>query len=193
MGLAPWDNAVVYVIARGWHTDIGLPIEEITGPLATLERSFPGVRYLTFGFGERQFVVTRHRTLSVMLSALLPSQGALLVTALRALPEAAFGHQHVIALRISRKGLERIEALIWQEFEQLSDGEPDILAEGPYPGSAFYAARDTYDAFYTCNTWTATMLRAGGLSTPITGVVFVGQVMGMARWIAARQSSPPHG
>ena len=79
-------DAVVYVIGRGWHTDIGLPVEEIAGPLATLEENFPGVRFLTFGFGERQFLVNRKKTFGTMLAALLPSRSAVLLTALESEP-----------------------------------------------------------------------------------------------------------
>jgi uncharacterized protein (TIGR02117 family) len=183
------DDAVLYVVERGWHTDIGLPVEEITGPLAVLREQFPGVRFFTFGFGERQFLVNRKRTFGAMLNALLPSQSALLVTALRASPQEAFGGSDVVVLHVSRAGLDRIEARIWREFETSSAGEPVLLADGPYPGSLFYAARDTYDLFFTCNTWTAETLRAGGLAVPATGVVFSDQVMGMARWLAARHAS----
>ena len=183
-------NAVVYVIQRDWHTDIGLAVEDITGPLATVEKSFPGVRFVTFGFGERQFL-TGHRTdFGAMLSALLPSQSALLMTALKATPEQAFGPDVVVALRISRSGQRQIEDAIWRELELSPSGHPTTLAEGPYPGSVFFAARDTYDGFYTCNTWTADTLHVGGLPVPATGVLFSGQVMSAARWIGKRQSSP---
>jgi uncharacterized protein (TIGR02117 family) len=185
------NEAVVYVVQRDWHTDIGLPVEEIAGPLATLEAAFPGVRLLTFGFGERQFLVNRQRTFGAMLGALLPSQSALLMTALSATPEQAFGSANVVALSVSRSGLERIEQALWREFERSPNGEPVLLADGPYPGSVFYAARATYDGLYTCNTWTAETLRAGGLPLPATGVLFAGQVMGMVRWIAARQGASP--
>jgi uncharacterized protein (TIGR02117 family) len=187
--VAPADDPVVYVVERGWHTDIGLPVEEITGPLAVLKAEFPGVRYFTFGFGERQFLVNRKRTFGAMLNALLPSQSALLLTALRATPQMAFGQQDVAELHVSSAGLERIEAAIWREFATAPGGKPMLLAAGPYPGSMFYAARDTYDLFFTCNTWTAETLRAGGLGVPATGVVFSDQVMGMARWIGARHAS----
>jgi uncharacterized protein (TIGR02117 family) len=185
------DDAFVYVIERGWHTDIGLPVEEIAGPLAILEEGFPGVRVLTFGFGERQFVVNRKETFGAMLTALLPSQSALLMTALRATPQEAFGSTNVVVLSISRADLARIEARLWQEFELSPSGEPVRLADGPYLGSVFYAARDTYFGLYTCNTWTADTLRAGGVPMPATGVLFSGQVMGMARWIGARQGLSP--
>jgi hypothetical protein len=180
-------DSIVYVVRREWHTDIGLPVEEIAPPLATLEKPFPGVRFLTFGFGERQFLVNREKNFGTMLAALLPSQSALLMTALSAPPEQAFGPQNVVTLHVSRAGLDRIEAAIWHEFELSPAEQPILLADGPYPGSVFYAARDTYDGFYTCNTWTADMLRSGGLPMPATLVLFAGQVIDSAKWISEQQ------
>ncbi len=187
--MAPPNDVIVYAIERGWHTDIGLPVKEIVGPLTTLKRVFPGVQFLTFGFGERQFLMDRQMRLGAMLSALLPSRSALLTTALGAAPKLAFGQTHVVVLCVSRAGLERIEARLWQEFERTAADEPVSLADGPYPGSVFYAAHDTYDGFYTCNTWTAELLHAGGLPIPTAGILFAGQVMGMARWIGTQQAS----
>jgi hypothetical protein len=189
---APDDDAIVYVIERGWHSDIGLPVTEITEPLAGLEQRFPGVRTLTFGFGERQFLLSRQATVVGMLSALLPSRSALLMTALAADPAAAFGAEHVVVLHVSRESAARIEAAVWRELDKSPDGTSVLLADGPYPGSVFYAARDTYDGLYTCNTWTADTLRAGGLPVP-AGVLFVGQVMDAVRSISARQVSTRHG
>jgi uncharacterized protein (TIGR02117 family) len=185
------DDALVYVIRRDWHTDIGLPVQEIAGPLAALEKPFPGVRFLTFGFGERQFLVNHSKDFGAMLSALLPSRSAVLMTALSASPEQAFGEGNVVVLRVSRAGLDRIETAIWRELEQTPTGEAVKLANGPYPGSVFYAARDTYDGLFTCNTWTAETLRISGLPMPVAGVLFSGQVMGSARWISAVQGASP--
>ncbi len=186
------NDAVVYVIRREWHTDIGLPVEEIAAPLAALENPFPGVRFLTFGFGERQFLVNHEKGFGAMLGALLPSQSALLMTALAATPEQAFGSRSVVALRLSRAGLYQIQAALWHELELSAAGEPMLLANGPYEGSVYYAARDTYYGLYTCNTWTADILRAGGLPIPVAGVLFAGQVMGAARWIGTHQASLPN-
>jgi uncharacterized protein (TIGR02117 family) len=187
--VGPPGPAVVYIVDRGWHTDVTLPVDEISGPLAMLEASFPGVRFLSFGFGERQFFMARHTTLGETLSALLPSQSALLMTALSATPEAAFGTRNVVALHISSTGSAAIQAAIWQELARSPQGQPIPLAGGPYPGSVFYAARGTYDAFDTCNTWTADVLHAGGLPVSSKGVVFSGQIMGEVRTIAAEQAS----
>jgi uncharacterized protein (TIGR02117 family) len=187
----PSDSAIVYLIERGWHTDIGLPVGEIAGPLVALEKPYPGVTMLVFGFGERQFLVDRNKDFGAMLKALWPSKSALLLTALKATPEAAFGRSNVVALPVSPAGLQRIEAGIWQEFEQSPSGEPIFLAIGPYPGSDFYAASDTYFGLYTCNTWTADILSTGELPMPVVGVLFSGQVMGMARWIGAHHAASP--
>jgi hypothetical protein len=174
---------VVYVIGRGWHTDIGLPVAEISGPLAALERPFPGVRFLTFGFGDRRFLLNRDRSPLAMLAALLPGSGAMLVTALNTTPQAAFGAGNVVPLHTTPDDLARLQARLWREFDHDPDGLPVMLTRGPYPGSLFYAASATYSGLYTCNTWTAAIARAGGLALPAGGVLFAGQVMGMARWI----------
>jgi uncharacterized protein (TIGR02117 family) len=189
--IEPPDDPVIYVIGRGWHTDIGLPVDEIAGKLAGLQAAFPGARFLTFGFGERQFLLDRKTDFGAMVNALLPSRSALLMTALRAPPDKAFGSSNVVALHVSGPGLDRIEAGIWHELELSVTGEPVRLADGHYPGSVFYAARDTYDGLFTCNTWTAHILRTGGLPMPATGVLFAGQVMGMARWIGAHHAASP--
>jgi hypothetical protein len=177
---------VVYVIERRWHSDIGVPVAEIAGPLTALARPWPGANFLTFGFGERGYVVDNRRSWFDMLMALLPGRSVLLTTALTSSPAAAFGAEHVVTLRVSAAGLAAIERRLWSEVAG-PGGEAVQLADGPYPGSAFYAAKDTYDGLYTCNTWTTEVLRAGGLGLPAAGVLFVGQVMGPARWLAANQ------
>lgn len=181
----------VFVIDRGWHTDIGLPVDELRGPLLVFQHSFPGVRVLVFGFGARGYLLSRRPGFGDMLAALLPAPGAILVTALRAPPAAAFGAGHVVALRVSRDGFGRIAGFVWRALERDGRGAPRLLANGPYPGSAFYASADIYDAFRTCNTWTAEALRAGGLPIGTTGIVFAGQVMDEARRVAARQHAAP--
>ena len=178
---------VVYVIARGWHSDIGLPVEQISGPLTSLIGRWAGARFLSFGFGERNYLLDRKVSVWSTLAALLPSRSVLLVTALSGTPGEAFGRDNVVALRLTRAGLQGIERRIAGELAGSAAGGPVVLADGPYPGSAFYAARDTYDAFHTCNSWSADVLRAGGLAVPSSGVLLVSQVMGPARRLAARQ------
>jgi uncharacterized protein (TIGR02117 family) len=185
----PTGQAVIYVIERGWHTDIGLPVEEMSGPLSVLEAGYPGVTFLTFGFGERQFLLARHTSVFLMLSALFPSHSAVLMTALKAPPAEAFGSQNVAMMHISPTGLADLKAALWDAFEKGEDGNPLRLADGPYLGSTFYAGADTYAGYFTCNTWVASMLHAGGLIDSTRGVLFSGEVVRLARGVASRQAA----
>ena len=183
----PSGETTIYVVARGWHTDIGLPVDALTGPLASLERDFPGVRFMVFGFGERQYYMAHDTGSGEMLAALLPSESAILMTALRTPPPEAFPDQTVVALHLPRSGVERIAMRLWDELEKTADGSVVRLADGPYVGSVFYASRETYDAFHTCNTWTALVLRDGGYPMN-THVLFAGQVIQQVARIAAIQA-----
>jgi uncharacterized protein (TIGR02117 family) len=177
----------IYVIDRGWHTDVGVPAEEMNGSLAPLREAFPGVRYLVFGFGDREYLLARHTNFADMIRALFPGPGAILVTALRTSPSEAFGSSNVIALGVSRTGMDRISNFLSSNLETDKNGELHPLAGGPYPGSVFYASATTYDATYTCNTWTAEALEIGGLEVNASGVLFAGQVMDRARHALAAQ------
>jgi hypothetical protein len=116
--------------------------------------------------------------------ALLPGPGAVLLTGLSATPAEAFGAGNVQPLRVSRAGFARLQAFLWRSL--VPEGEAARpLAEGPYPGSRFYASGVTYAGFYTCNTWTAEALAQAGLPVSPAGVVFAGQVMAQARKAAA--------
>lgn len=175
----------IYVVERGWHTDIGLSVDEVSGPLTSLESNFPGIRFMVFGFGERTFYMAHEENSFTMLGALLPSKSAILLTALRAPPDVAFADYEVATLRLPQSGVNRIADAIWQSLEK-QDGAALRLADGPYVGSVFYADSDTYDAFDTCNTWTARLLRDAGFPVA-THVLFADQVMHQAQQITARQ------
>jgi uncharacterized protein (TIGR02117 family) len=183
----PDGEATIYVVGRGWHTDIGLPVDEVTGQLASLGHDFPGIRFMVFGFGEREFYMARSEGSGEMLAALFPSKSAILMTALRAPPMEAFADHQVVTLRLPPASVERIATTLWQDLEKTPDGSAVRLADGPYVGSAFYAATETYDAFHTCNTWTALVLRDAGIPVD-THVLFAGQVMRQVARLAAAQA-----
>jgi uncharacterized protein (TIGR02117 family) len=185
--LPPGPRPVRIAVAdRGWHTELCVAAPAPADPLAALAAGFPGARFLCLGFGERQYLLSPDPGLGEMLSALLPSRAALLVTALSAPPAEAFGAANVVELGITTEGAARLGAFLWRSLETTRTGAPVRLRDGPYPGSAYFAATGTYDAFTTCNTWTADGLRAAGL--PVGGlVIFAGQVMSQARSIAAAE------
>jgi hypothetical protein len=177
----------VYVIARDWHTEIGLRAEDLAGPLAELRARFPGARTLLFGFGDRHYLATPDPDFGDMLLAILPSPGALLVSGIATSPEAAFGAPHVVRVMLSDDGVRRAAAYVWNSFAHTGSGTPVAFADGPYPGSLLYAASVTYASTHTCNTWTAEVLAEGGAAVSADGVVVADQVMTRAR---AAQAAP---
>jgi uncharacterized protein (TIGR02117 family) len=181
--------ATITVAERGWHTDVCVRSEDAGLGVQSLAQGFDGARFLCFGFGEREYVVTRTHSPLAALSALFPSQAAVLMTVLRNMPEEAFGRSGVVALGVSRVGLTGLQQFLQRSIQSDSAGRPMGLGEGPYPGSVFFAATGTYDALYTCNTWTADALRSAGL--PVQGsILFAGDVMNKVRQLSDRTRQP---
>ncbi|MGH7120624.1 MAG: DUF2459 domain-containing protein [Acetobacteraceae bacterium] len=177
---------IVTVIGRGWHTELGLPVISLPPPLASLAAAFPGAVTLSFGFGDRAFVLARHRGLRDALGALLPNPGLILLTVLKTSPAVAFDARHVVTLHVSRAAFAGIASFVWHSLATESGTLPRPYGPGPYPGSLYYAASLPYDAFHTCNTWVAEALRAGGVPVQAEGVLFASEIIREARRAAAR-------
>jgi uncharacterized protein (TIGR02117 family) len=178
-------SETIFLIERGWHTDIGVQAGQVGDGLDQLRTTFPEVGTLVFGFGERAYLMHRQHDVGDMLAALIPGPGALLVTALRDPPETAFPPDEVVVLHVSARGLARLTDFITRSFERAADGTLHPIADGPYPGSLFYGSGNTYSGFYTCNTWTAEGLQAAGLPIHAAGVLFADDVADQARRITA--------
>jgi uncharacterized protein (TIGR02117 family) len=175
----------VYLVEQGWHTDIGLLAAQFGDTLGRLRATFPGLDTLVIGFGQRAYMLRPHPDFGDMLAALAPGPGAMLVTAMRDTPQTAFPTEDVVVLHVSARGLARLVDFVAKSFERAPDGALHAIADGPYPGSLFYASTRTYSAGYTCNTWTAEALQTAGLPVHADGVVFADEVADPARRIAA--------
>ncbi|MCW5735847.1 MAG: DUF2459 domain-containing protein [Enhydrobacter sp.] len=172
----PGDGVALYLIAAGWHTEIALPVDAIHGPLKGLASDFPGALYLAFGWGERNYYMARAPTSADAIRALFSGPAVLLVTPLYRPPRDSRPGAQLFELGLPTAGLDSLSNHLWAAFETSGDGTPRRLATGPAPGSVFYVATGTYSATYTCNTWTADSLRAGGIPVTSAGVVFASQL-----------------
>lgn len=193
-GAAP-ATETVYVAALGWHTEIGLRADAVTGPLAVLKREFPGASYFTFGWGERDFYMAPNPGLADALRAVVPGPAVMLVRGLRRSPAETFGAADVYAVPVSPEGMDRLSQYLWRYLDEEGKGELRRAGDGPYPESTFYAAAGTYDMGNTCNTWTAQALNVAGLPVSAVGVVFAGQVVDRVRGLVApaeRAQPEPH-
>jgi len=175
----------IFLVERGWHTDIGLEATQLGDALGQLRTIFPGVHTLVIGFGQRAYLLQPHPDFGDMLAALAPGPGAMLVTALRDPPQTAFPAEDIVVLHVSARGLARLVDFVTKSFERAPDGALHAIADGPYPGSLFYASTRAYSAGYTCNTWTAEALQTAGLPVHAAGVVFADEVADQARRLAA--------
>jgi uncharacterized protein (TIGR02117 family) len=175
----------IYLIERGWHTDIGISAAQLDPSLAVLRDALPGARVFVIGFGERAYLLRREHDFGDMLAALMPGPGALLVTGLRDPPQAAFPPGDVVTLSVSAVGLARLNDFLARSFERAPNGAPRQIGPGPYPGSLFYTATETYSGAFTCNTWTAEGLQTTGLPVHADGVLFADGVADQARRSAA--------
>ncbi len=195
-GSAPQDASLV-VVARSWHTEIGLAAADIHGPLATLLPAFPDARQLVFGWGERDYYMAAHPGSGDMLGAILPSDAVMLVIPIAASPAGTFPGAEIVSLGVSRPGLDRLGVYLWGYLAKGPDGRAVPLGPGPYPGSVFYASGTSYDLTRTCNTFTAGGLHAAGLPVDAGGVVLARQVTDQLRGLGsdarASQSAAGHG
>ena len=186
----PYDT-LVHVIRRGWHTDIAVPAAGPLVPeLASLARDFPGVRHLVFGFGDRAYLMEPGAGPLATVRALLPGRGAILLTALAATPEEAFGPAAVVALPLAGPEFRRLQRFLADGLDRTGLAPGDRLpplAAGPYPGSVFHASTITYAATYTCNTWTAEAIAVAGVPLRADGVLLAGQVMARVGAIATQR------
>ena len=178
----------IYVVRRGWHIDIGFAVSALEPPLQILAAQFPGARYVFFGFGDRHYLLAKNRNGPVLLEALWPGRGLVLATAVTSTPQAAFGAEHVTALAVAPSQAWGVQTFIDQSLDR-NAAQP--YAQGPYEGSAYFAATPKYSAFHTCNTWAAEALKAGALPIHSGGVLFAGQLWHQVRRLGYRRASVP--
>jgi uncharacterized protein (TIGR02117 family) len=177
----------LYVIASGWHTEIGLSAAALSGPLAALQSAMPSARYVVFGWGQRDYYMAPNPGLGDLLGAGLPGPSVVLVIPLTQAPAEFFGAgASVYAIPVSDDGLDRLAQFLWGYIAQDAQHHPRRIGDGPYPGSVFYASSGTYSLSNTCNTWTAEALHVAGVPVSAEGVVVAGGVTDQLNGIAVR-------
>lgn len=172
----------VHVLSNGWHTAIVVPRAEVVATGRMPEAGdFPDAPFLAFGWGDREYYPAEAVTLGRTLRAALLPTAAVMHVAPRSRPPAPGPGREVLRLALTEAGMERLVAAIAGDIERAPDGRAAPVAPGLSPGSAFYPARGRFHLFNTCNTWTARMLRAGGIAVAPAGVITADDVMDRLR------------
>jgi hypothetical protein len=180
------DSSHVYVARRDWHVDIGLSTDDLAAPLNAVTADLPGVRYVFFGFADKHYLLAKHHNPPVLLGALWPGDGIMLVTGLAGSPDEAFGAEHVVSLTLNAGQMRALQSFIWKSL-RTQDESLNVYQKGPYDGSLYFLAAPKYSALHTCNTWGAEALRAAGFQIHTAGVVFAGQLWSQARRLKRTQ------
>lgn len=162
----------ILLLANPIHTDIALPVDdEVRAAFADLVPSglpvdMPGVEYLIIGWGGRSFYIETPtwgdiRPLPV-LKALTIDRSVLHVSVAGPIDPA---HPTVRPLVVTQEGRKRMIAAIRDSF--IRDGGLPVAIAGAAYGAddVFFEAAGAFNAFVGCNTWTAAVLRAGGVRT----------------------------
>ncbi|HEY7930442.1 MAG TPA: DUF2459 domain-containing protein [Steroidobacteraceae bacterium] len=168
-------GASVFVVKRGWHTDIGVAAEALAPPLRAVQAQMPQARYLLFGFADRRYLTARSKRLDALLAALRPGAALVLLSALPDTPQDAFGDRAVRVLKLSVPQMQALQTFIWQTLVH-AQGLPHRVQSGPYGGSVYLAAQPRYSGLHTCNSWAAEALRAAGLPVRVRGIIFAWQL-----------------
>jgi uncharacterized protein (TIGR02117 family) len=155
---------MIYVVSGGWHTELGLPLDALSGPLSAVNQDFPSARYLVFGWGAHDYYMAKNPGIGDLLRATTPGPAVMLVIPLQIPPEMFFGASNVFALPAPPEDLQRLSQFLWDYLAKDENGAPNRIGVGPYPQSVFYVSTGTYNLGHTCNTWTAEALGVAGFT-----------------------------
>ena len=173
----------VRVVSNGWHTAIVVLRSELvaTGLLPEAAH-FSSAAFIEFGWGDRVYYPAQEKTLSMTLGAALTATPAVMhMAGLARAPGLLDADSEAVRVALTEGGFRHLVRAIAGEFERPEGGSAEPILPGLYPGSHFYDAHGTFHLLNTCNTWTARMLRAGGVELSPSGVITADQLMARLR------------
>lgn len=163
----------ILVIANPIHTDIAFaPDPDVLSAFGFLAEdglplAHPDLRWIAVGWGGRAFYTETPEWSE--LKAIPVLRGLTYdASVMHVMLYGAFDTDapDVLPIALSEADFQRVVATIRQSFRDDAAGQPDII-EGVHYGASdlFYEANGGFTALMGCNTWTAAMLRQGGLQT----------------------------
>ena len=154
----------VHVVRHGWHSGIVVRAADVPEHAWPARREFIGAEHLEVGWGDRAYYPAPDPSVWLGLRALLwPTAGVLHMVAFSGPVEHYFASAEIVALQITPQGFAQMVAAISASHELDAAGQPIPLGPGLYGTSRFYASREAFHLFATCNVWVAAMLREAGV------------------------------
>jgi uncharacterized protein (TIGR02117 family) len=167
------------VVSNGWHTAIVVSRSELVATgLLPEAADFSSAAFLEFGWGDRVYYPAREKTLGMTLGAALTATPAVMhMAGLARTPGPPDADSEIVRVTLTEGGSRHLARAIAGEFERPEGGRAEPILPGLYPESHFYDAHGTFHLLNTCNTWTARMLRAGGVRLSPSGVITADELM----------------
>jgi len=180
----PSRAATIVVISHGWHTGLVIRRGDIPDGLWPENRQAPPGEYLEIGWGQREFYQTQGpNLLQALRAALWPAPSVLHVVGFNGSVQEMFPNSERVVLQVDAAGMARLAHHISNAYERDSAGRVERLGAGLYGDSRFFAGREKFHLFRTCNVWTAQALRLAGC--PVGEGVTARNVMSSATRCAA--------
>lgn len=187
-----------YVGSRHLHSSITVEraaIPKGAWPSGVVEHTFRGCRYIEIGWGDADFYMARHPTVLTALDAVfLPGPSVLLLVGLDPPLTRALPWGHLVRVPCTAQEFDRLCQEIGASFQLDEKGNTKVVGTGLYGRtSRFYAAKGSYSAVQTCNSWTTRTIRAGGLRTSLAPpqTWSSGSVVAQAGRLAAKRAKAP--
>ena len=180
----------LWIVDHGWHTSIVVRRADINRARWPELGDFSAATLVEVAWGDREFYMARSPTSGLAIKAAVATSGSVLhIVGLTAAVTDSFAGSEVVAIRLSRRGLDALADFVQAEYQRDRDGAPLRLGPSLYGSGWFYAGRSRYHLFNTCNTWVARALGAAGLPVESAGVVTASDVMRQVRPLG--ESHPP--
>ena len=173
----------VRVVSNGWHAAIVVRrIALVETGLVPEADDFPNAAFIEFGWGDRAYYPTPEPTLGMTLDAALrPTPAVMYMAGYARPPKGVYDGADIVSVPMPRQAFRHMVRAVAGYFDRGEEKRSDIFARGPRPNSNFYRAHGRFHLFNNCNTWTARVLRAGGVNMSPAGVIMASQLMSSLR------------
>jgi len=170
-------SETIYVSGGATHVNLIVPVKsavfdwQTSLNLQDLGANSQEFRYLQFGWGDRIWYAETSdwgegNVLSGLRALFWQNPAALFVMGHNQVPR--YPNETLRCLRLSKADYQGLIQFIERSFQTNGQGKQRIPTD---PGriGAFYEATGRYSLLYTCNSWAASALHAGQVTTPIWG------------------------
>lgn len=183
----PEAGVTVHVLNNGFHTDLAVPraaLEAGGGPLAEASRSVGAGDWILIGWGDAKFFIDtspmEDRIPDGLRAFFRPGNASVvMLDPERGDPARRFAPESRRTLVLSPQAFAGLRGRV-QESLSLVEGRPRLSMARDGDGAHFFASREHFWIGYLCNSWTARVLNAAGLSIRPLRSVTAGEIIAVA-------------